>query len=279
MYTEEKFIIPVYCLTCGYYDRLYPNGIRRAGFAPKFSDVEALTLEIVGVYLGLNKDEAIYDYFKEHYKSWFPQLPDRSTLVRQWANLWQVKQQIWQAIVRDSGQDRDPVQTIDTVPLPVCHRKRAERRQIFQGDLLGEPDYGYCASKDWHYFGFKGGLRISVSGMIFSGPILPARPHDIDFDRQTELRAKQMILIKTPLRKNMKNRPPFKINKLENRVRKLIETVIAQLTERFGIQKMKVRKNWTLTSKWYRKILAHTVCVFTNLMFHRTPTEIDSIVL
>ena len=72
-------------------------------------------------------------------------------------------------------QAADPVQTIDTLPLPVCTYTRS------QGDRCFKPraDYGYCAAKDMHYYGFNLGLRISRAGMVIHYPLLPARPHDI----------------------------------------------------------------------------------------------------
>ncbi|PIE35218.1 hypothetical protein CSA56_05115 [candidate division KSB3 bacterium] len=70
------------------------------------------------------------------------------------------------------------MQLIDTVPIPVCHPKRARQRAIFLDDPILQPSYGYCPSKDWHYFGLKGGLRISSLGKIVAAPLLPASPHD-----------------------------------------------------------------------------------------------------
>jgi hypothetical protein len=53
--------------------------------------------------------------------------------------------------------------------------------------------------------------------------------------------------------------------------RRLVETVIGQLTERFHIEKVRARKFWYLTNRIARKVLAHTVCVFINIK-NGTPT-------
>lgn len=301
MFTRDEFIIYVYCFVVQYYQRLFPSRLRRAGFQPKFSDEEALTLEIVGEYFGFETDKQLYRYFQKHYHDWFTRLPDRSTLVRQWQNLWRVKQHIWQAIVRDSGAWADPIQLIDTVPVPVCHPKRARQRHVFLDDPVYQPSYGYCASKDWHYFGLKGGLRLSSTGMIVAAPLLPASPHDKDLldslllgvpagttilgdkgfialEQQQDLSTHWGILLKTPLKRNMAERPTFRLHPLGNRLRRLIETVNGQLTQRFHIQALRVRKGWTLASKWYRKILTHTLCVFTNLTFGKPPTQLEMLV-
>jgi hypothetical protein len=301
MFTEEEFIVYVYCLIVQYFQQMFPTRLRHAGYDPGLSDEEALTIEIVGEYLGIESDKQMYRYFRYHYRAWFPALPDRSTLVRQWQNLWRVKYAIWQEIVRESGAWRDPIQLIDTFPAPICHVRRAASRGIFLDDLLYQPSYGYCAAKDWHYFGFKGGLRLSRCGMILAAPILPASPHDIDLldtlllgvpaytrvfgdkgfldlEQQTGLHETWGLLVKTPLRRNMSGRELFRLHPLENRLRRLIETVIGQLVERFHLQTMRVHKGWTLAAKWYRKILTHTICVFTNLKYGLPPTQLEALV-
>ncbi len=252
MFDEELFIIAVYCLIDEYYHRLFPNGVRQRGFVPQLTDVEALTIAIVGEFLGLERDKAIFEYFYKHYRAWFPDLHDRSLLVRQWANLWQVEQLIWQQLVSDSGAHRAEFQVIDTLPIPLCGLKRYKSRHILVDDLLIEPDVGYCASKDLYYFGVKGGLRIAANGMIVHAPLLPARPHDSQFrdallaglpagvialadkEEQSRLKDQQGLLLLTPLRSNMKP-TEFVLPAMAKGIRQLIETVNGQLVNRFKV--------------------------------------------
>lgn len=300
MFDLDSFIIAVYLLTCDLYQQLFPKGVRERGFTPELTDEEALTLSIVGDFLGLGNDKNIYQYFCRHYHDWFPRLRDRTLLVRQWANLWVVEQCIWQAIIHRAGADADPHQFIDTLPVPVCAQKRACRRRIFRGDLLLAPDYGYCEAKDWHYFGFKGALRISWQGFIVQAALVSARPHDsqnvdillagvpsgtmvggdkafVDRDRQEELEKQRGIRLLTPRKKNMAP-SRFDMTSLGQRCRRLIETVGSQLTERFQVQRMKARTGWSLLARWYRKILAHTVCVWLNLLHGRDPLDFEGLV-
>lgn len=300
MFDEALFIIAVYCLIDEVYRRLFPHGVRHRGFAPQLTDAEALTIAIVGEFLSLERDKAIFDYFYKHYRAWFPALSDRTLLVRQWNNLWQVEQMIWQALVTHSGADQATIQIIDTLPVPVCALKRSKRRHIFCGDLLLEPDTGYCASKDWYYFGFKGGLRIAANGMIVHAPLLAARPHDsqhtdvlvagmpvgaialadkafIDEDKQTALQTDYDLHLLTSPRQGMQA-TAFLIPAALKGLRQLIETVNNQLVDRFKVQTMRVRKGWTLLAKWFRKILAHTVCVWLNLQLGRDPLDFAGLV-
>lgn len=76
------------------------------------------------------------------------------------------------------------------------------------------------------------------------------------------------INLQTALRKNMHDkRSPSLVNFLM-RIRRLIETVIGQLTERFNIEKVWARDTWHLTNRFNRKILAHTVCLWLNRHSH-----------
>jgi hypothetical protein len=118
---RDEFIITVYCLVCEHYQVIKtPYPLRRGGFAPALSDEEVLTLEICGEYFKLATDKDLFTYFRTHSAHFLPRLTDRTLFVRQAANLWQVKAAIPQRLTQVSGQAADPVQIIDTLPLPVC---------------------------------------------------------------------------------------------------------------------------------------------------------------
>lgn len=289
------FIITVYCLVSDVYQDIKTRyKIRRGGFAPALTDEEVITIEICGEYFKLNSDQDIFDYFQAHYHEDFPKLRDRSLFVRQAANLWQVKAAIQQQLIVLSGQADDPVQIIDTVPLPVCGYTRAYRDRC----LKPYADYGHCAAKQMDYYGFKLGLRIARSGMITYYPLLPARPHDIQFldelvenfsgtvpadkgfidaIRQALLQERQGVTVITPVRKGMAVTHSLKVRQLTRRLRKRIETVGSQLTQRFAIDRIRVRDIWHFQHRLIRKILAHTIGVFLNLQSGRRPLDLDGL--
>ncbi len=94
----DDFIIACFCLI----DDLLPSilkgkRLRARGPMPKLADSEVLTMEVVGTYLGISQDKALYDYFRRHYAHFFPAMEHlhRTTFVRQAANLWAVKERLW----------------------------------------------------------------------------------------------------------------------------------------------------------------------------------------
>ena len=196
---------------------------------------------------------------------------------------------------------------MDTLPVPICHVARRFQRRIFRTESVGafpEPTLGYCAAKDERYFGFKDGLRITDYGLSVHAPLLPAYGHDstccdsllagvpaatrvladaafIGLDRQQHLQQNHHIHLLTPLKGNMRRtegRKPFVAPAWAQRLRRRIETVYAQLVQRFHVQAMKVRDAWHLQSLWTTKILTHSICVWLNIRLKREPLDLDGLV-
>ena len=163
---------------------------------------------------------------------------------------------------------------------------------------------GYCAAKDERYFGFKGGLRITDYGLIVHAPLLPAYGHDstccdallagvqaptkgladaafIALEHQQHLQQTYPIPLLTPLKRNMRRtnaRKPFIAPAGAQRLRRRIETVYAQLVQRFHVQAMKGRDAWHLHSLWTTKILTHSIGVWLNIRLKRDPLDFDGLV-
>jgi hypothetical protein len=89
-------------------------------------------MEVVGEFLGIDKEKHIWQYCHQHWSTWFPCLGSRSTCVRQATNLWVVKQMIQRKSATLLGGYADTIHVIDGFPLPVCHRARAKRCTIFR---------------------------------------------------------------------------------------------------------------------------------------------------
>jgi hypothetical protein len=294
---RDTFIITVYCLVVEHYavvTSLFK--LRRGGFQPALTDQEVMTMEICGEFFKLHKDRDLFAYFHQHYLHFFPNLSDRSRFVRQAADLWQVKAAIQKRLVAVSHQAQAEIQPIDTLPLPVCTYTRAPRDRCFKFAA----DYGYCAAKQLHYYGFKLGLRVTLSGMITHYPLLAARPHDvnhtealvegftglvpadkgfIDPYRQQLLRQRYGVTLVASVRSNMKEQQPAEVAKACKRWRKVVETVGSHLTELFGIARTRAHDLWHYQGRIIRKVLAHTDGVFVNLQLRRPSLDLDGLLL
>ena len=78
----STFIIAVFCEVDDWF--MGQEKLRERGPEPTLSDSEVLTMEIVGQFLGIDTEKALYAYFKRHYQEWFPTLREvhRSTFTR-----------------------------------------------------------------------------------------------------------------------------------------------------------------------------------------------------
>jgi hypothetical protein len=103
--------------------------------------------------------------------------------------------------------------------------------------VKGIAAYGYCAAKQQTYYGFHGPLLLSATGVITMETALRSNMHD--------------------------SRDPAWVALLK-RLRRLLETVVGQLVERFSMAKVWAPDLWHLTSRIKRKLLAHTVCRWLN---------------
>ena len=82
----DTFVVETFCrIDDALKERPGGRPLRSRGPAPTLADSEVLTLEAVGEFLGLDRDTAIYAYFRRHYGAFFPALRrvHRTTFARQ----------------------------------------------------------------------------------------------------------------------------------------------------------------------------------------------------
>ncbi len=169
----STFIVSVFCLID---DRLKGRRIRQRGPSPTLSDAEVLTIEIVGEFLGIDTDKAIYLFFRRHYAQWFPALRvvHRTTFARQAANLWKVNEHLWQELLAEPPHDRT-FALCDSVPLPVCLFARAYRCRRFKGEAA----FGKDTLLKQTFYGFRVHMRVCWPGLITRFSIASANAHEL----------------------------------------------------------------------------------------------------
>ena len=256
-----EFIISIYLIIEELYALIVTKPLRTRGFPPALTDIEIITIQIVGEFLGLDSDKSIWMYFKHNWLEWFPQLGSYPNFSKQCANLWQVNQQITAKLTSTFGFDN--IHFIDGFPIPVCRYARARRHKNFKASA----GFSYCAAKQEKYYGFKGHIVINLSGMIIDYTFASANCDERDVAPEItqningllgadkgylrpELKQHyeyQGIDLQTPYRKNMVDKRPKESMKILMNARRKIETVIGQLTDRFNIQKVRAKDLWHLT--------------------------------
>jgi hypothetical protein len=273
----DTLIVTVFCLIDdALMTTLDGKPVRQRGPLPLLADAEVLAMEAVGEYLGMDQDKAIFTYFRRHYGHFFPNLRcvHRTTFARQAANLWRVKERLWQHLSRHLEVDR-AVSLIDSFPVPVCRFARATRCRR----LRDMSSYGYDELAHQTFFGVRAHLRVCWPGVIVGLHLSAANVHELPVAERLLEQAtgwalgdrnywspalngklvKQGLRLLAPFRsaKREKTRwPLFLVQK-----RRRIETVIGQLVERFQAKRVWARDRWHFFSRWLRKVMAHTLFV------------------
>lgn len=288
----DEFIIRIYLMVDEYYQKIVTSKLRQGGFAPKLSDSEIITMEIVGEFLQMDTDVQIHQYFHEHWLTWFPTLCSSANFAKQCVNLLQVKTLIQQQVIKQHGQDN--IHFIDGFPIPVCKYARACKHKTFKQDS----SFSYCASKKEKYFGFAGHLLINLSGMIthftFASASIDERvvaPDILDgihgllgadkgyiSPELSNYCFNRCIDLQTPFRKNMVDIRPLPVVQRLKKARRNIETVISQLSKRFSMQKVRAKTLRHLSHRFIRKILAHNFCFVLNKQLGNPPLQFELLI-
>jgi hypothetical protein len=276
----DSLIIAVFCLIDDTLRRATPTRLRQRGPRPLLADAEVLTIEVVGEHLGLDRDAELFAYFRRHYGHFFPRLRTvhRTTFARQAANLWKVKEALWQYLLPETGGDPRWAM-VDSFPLAVCRFGRAPRSRRFRGEASFGKDHAAKAT----IYGFRLHARVCWPGVVTRLSLAPAGAADLTLleeltdetagvclgDRaywQPELarwlrgRGVEMLV---PFKKRASDPAPER-SRVITRIRYRIETVFSQLCERLSVKRVWARDLWHLSSRLLRKVLAHTLMVVLN---------------
>jgi hypothetical protein len=240
----EDYIISVFCLMDELYTKfIAQNTIRKADSKPIMTDVEMITMLLVGEMLGISDNKAIWLKFKSSYLYLFPNLVDLEYKIfnKHATNLWHVIRFLQQDLINSMGNWQHYL--ADGMLLPICHLARSNQSALFKTSVAKH----YCAAKNEYYYGFKLLLVTTESGI----------PVDYVIDKASTDEHELLKQVKLPKGSTI-------IAKMISVARKRIETTISQLTERFSLNTTKARSLHGLLGRINRKILSYTVALFFN---------------
>ncbi len=249
---------------------------------------------MVGEFLGIDGDKNIWEYFSLNWLHLFPGLGHRTTFVKQAGNLNYWVERLQKHLASKLLGFSDSIHITDGFPVPVCNFKRAHFSKVFKE----QANYGFCAAKNKTYYGFKGHLVINSMGVIshFAYAAANVDERDVVIENTegiygrllgdkglirpelTKQLLKRNIILEHPLRDNMHDSRSKKyIISMKNK-RRLVETVISQLSERFNIEKTRARNKWRISLRFMRKILSHTVGMYLNHLLGRPLLKLEGLV-
>jgi hypothetical protein len=268
--------------------------LRQRRLRPALAVSEVLTMEVVGEYLGLAQDSTLFTFFRRHYTHFFPALRTlhRTTFVRQAANLWHLRERLWQQVLERLPHDR-AFAIIDSFPLPVYQFARAYRCRRFRREAA----FGKDTLARQTVYGLRVHVRLEWPGMIARFCVAPANAHELTAlpamaeqtvgtlvgDRNYWSPATTAewqtygVEVLAPYR-SAKRDPHPRWSAVLSRVRYRIDTVFGQLVDRCMVKRVWVRDLWHLCSRLLRKVLMHTLAVLLNVELGNPPLHLARLV-
>lgn len=217
------------------------------GKKPDFSDSEMMSVILAMDIIPFPSERQFLAYLRANHLDLYPKLVDQSQFnrrARAIAPLLEEFRQHWLVKLNVALACHG---LLDTKPVPVIGYRRSKKRSDFQGSA----DYGYCASKEMYYFGYKLVVISSLEGIPLVYDLVPANVDerqaadelldrlsgfDLFADKgfigqawQTEVLSRTNNRIWTPKRKNQKVQQPSDFERWLNALRLRIEGLFNEI--------------------------------------------------
>jgi hypothetical protein len=264
--------------------------IKRHGRAPKFTDAEVITLSLVSESLGIDSENHFFMKLKSEYKYDFPNLIERSRFNRRRRRLQKVID-MFRAYLAKRITPYENTFILDSMPIEVCKVARGKRARICLDDTHTAPEFGFCASQNQYFYGYKIHGICSLSGVFMSYDLTKANISDVHYlqdvrdeyhdcliladkgylsnEYQLNLFQHSRIRLNTPMRSNQHGykKQPF----LFRKTRKRIETMFSQLCDQFMIRRNYAKTFDGLSTRIISKISAFTLLQYINKFINNKP--------
>ena len=131
------------------------GNIPRRGPVPKFSDLEVVALSLAAETESIDSEKWLFDYRLQEYKNNIPNLISRiqfNDRSKKTADLCEkIRKRI--AMKMDGAEEQF---FVDSKPIEVCRVARGKRCKMgHTGEFSKAPDFGFCASQNAYYYGYK----------------------------------------------------------------------------------------------------------------------------
>ena len=260
------------------------GNIPRRGPVPRFSDLEIVALSLAAEAESIDSEKWLFEYKLQEYRNKISNLISRRQFNDRRKKTAGLCEEIRKRLAckMDEGED---FFIVDSKPIEVCRVARGKRCRMGRtGEFAQAPDFGFCASQNIYYFGYKLHAVCGVSGVIHSYDLSKASVHDLNYMKDVKLAYHdcniygdrgyigadvQLYLFETahirlecPYRLNQKDWNPTFIPFAK--ARKRIETLFSQLTDQFMVIRNYAKITNGLFARIIGKISALTVSQYMN---------------
>ena len=167
---EIQFIEP-YCAVCYHYDSTLMAfaGCQSNNFCPKFTDKECIATYIWGIANQKFTARGCYDFIKDFYYDWFPDLPSYQVYNSRICYLADALKVFAHLLLGNLGIDASHSDFIhDSMPIAVASNTRSGSARAAKEVC----DKGYCASKKMYYYGAKLHILVQCNFKAMPTPVI-----------------------------------------------------------------------------------------------------------
>ena len=268
-------LVSLYVLVADWWECV-PASPRKLGRPPSLSEAEVLTLAILAQWPRFRSERDFFRFAEAHLRPYFPNLVTHGQLNRRIRALEPELRALQRDLASRLAEPSAVYHVLDTTLIPAIVRGRACRKGLF----AGQATFGRCASKTEWIYGFKVALSVSPEGIIFAFGLAEAssdeRPigeflvasdgHDafladkgfssVEWERYC-LETHEALAAATP-QKSARRAWPREACRWAAGKRQLIEGVIWQLKDYFGLERHRAKSLSGLLTRLAAKVAAYT---------------------
>ncbi|HIP33915.1 MAG TPA: IS982 family transposase [Bacteroidia bacterium] len=246
---------------------------------PKLKDIELMAMNLTAEYMGIDSECQLFRTIPFSLKLKI----ERSVYNRRKRKLFKSLEFVRKQIALKFNQT-ETYYIVDSMPLEVVKMSRSSRSKICKESFYCSPNFGFCASQNMRYYGYKIHAVCSVEGIFESFDLTKASVHDIHYlkdiknefkdciilgdkgylsaDYQLDLFTNCNIKLEIPMRKNQNNfkKQPYIFRKK----RKRIETLFSQLSDQFMIKRNYAKSFDGFKTRIASKITSLTIIQYIN---------------
>ena len=272
----DSFLVSLYVLVDDRWQAGHCSTPRRPGRPALLADSEILTLAILAQWPRFRSERDFWRFASSHLLSYFPNLCTQGQFNRRVRSLQSELRALQSAF---GGELTDPsavYRVLDTTLVPAIVRVRASRKRLF----CGQATFGRSASKTEWIYGFKVALVVDPEGVVTAFFLAPAasdeRPigdalvaqdrHEayladkgftgVEWERRW-LEEYGALVAATP-KNNSERAWPEKDRRWAAGKRQIIEGVICQLKDFFGLERHRAKTLGGLLTRLAAKVAAYT---------------------
>ena len=166
----ETLLVSLYVLVDDWWQRTHPTTLRRPGRPPLLSESEVLTLAILSQWPRFRSERDFFRFADAHLREYFPNLLSHGQLNRRIRALEPELKALQRKLTETLTDGSEAYHILDTTLIPAIVRVRACRIGLF----AGQATFGRSVSKTEWIYGFKVALTITPEGVVTTFGLAPA---------------------------------------------------------------------------------------------------------